>query len=168
MRHVGHRLAVMDLGFTSDSAYLVSVSHDSTLKLWDPREEGDELVSRRLTRLGAGRGGYQFGGVSTTGPAAPRSGTHLGGVSTTGPAAPRSGTHRTRVATVGAEREEDDRPGETLMLWDVASRAEADGLRALTGGAKGDDRGSLPRLLSLARELQVMPAIRKDQVPVCR
>jgi conflict system STAND superfamily ATPase/WD40 domain-containing protein len=152
-RHVGHRAFVMDLGFTSDGAYLVSVSHDSTIKLWDPRAERDELFSRRMTRSVSGRTvAYNFSRVAT---APPRASTSAGS------------SDRTRIATVGADREGGDSLAETLTLWDIATRDDANRLRALTGGAQAEDAGRLPALLSLARKLQVEPAIR-DPLPGCR
>jgi len=152
-RHVGHRAFVMDLGFTSDGAYLVSVSHDSTIKLWDPRAERDELFSRRMTRSGAGRiAAYNFSRVATVPPNASTS---------------AGSSHRTRIATVGADREGGDAPGETLALWDIASRDDANRLRALTGSAQAEEPERLPALLSLARKLQIEPTIR-DPLPDCR
>jgi len=152
-RHVGHRALVMDLGFTSDGAYLVSVSHDGTIKLWDPRAERDELFSRRMTRSASGRiAAYNFSRVAT---APPHASTSAGS------------SPRTRIATVGADREGDDSLPETLALWDIASRTDANRLRALTGGAQAEDPEHLPGLLSLARELQIEPTIR-DPLPGCR
>ena len=137
-RHVGHRTFVMDLGFTSDDAYLVSVSHDSTMRIWDPRL-GEEIYSRRIGRAGPGPGRgptYDFNRVAM----AP-----LG-------AAAATTAHRTRVATVGQEHAETDSPGETLTLWDIGStRLEGPDAR-----------------VELARSLRVEPRVLKDQLPHCR
>jgi hypothetical protein len=152
-RHVGHRNFVMDIGFTSDDAYLVSVSHDSTIRLWDPRVERDELFSRRVTRSSSNRTlAYDLSRLAL---APPR------------PTASRGSPARTRIATIGAEREEGESVGDTLMVWDLASRADADMLKALTGGAPAVDLNLLPDRLSLARALRVEPKLLDEQLPRC-
>jgi hypothetical protein len=151
IRHVGHRDLVMDIGFTGDDAYLVSVSHDSTIKLWDPKTE-DEPFSRRMARSVAGSGvAYNFSRLATA-PGGPSS--------LKGPGA------RTRIATVG--HEESDAIGEPVTLWDLASRATADELKKLPGGAQPVDLTMIPGRLKLAREIRVEPMQLKDQLPGCR
>jgi WD40 repeat protein len=158
-RYVGHRALVMALGFTSDDAYLVSVSHDSTIKLWDPRVERDELFSRRMTRPASGRVlGYDFSRLAT----APLPSTATSTSTASG------SPERTRIATVGAEREEGESTGETLTLWDLAARDRAEYLRGLPSGAQPVDLSAVAERLRLARELRVEPKLLKDQLPVCR
>jgi hypothetical protein len=102
-RHVGHRTFVMDLGFTSDDDYLVSVSHDSTMRIWDRSSE------RRSTRgasgapgRGPGRGPtYDFNRVAMS-PRAP-------------PATPADARVSPRSARARRER----LGGRTLTLWDI-------------------------------------------------
>jgi len=150
-RHVGHRTFVMDLGFTSDDAYLVSVSHDSTMRVWDPRL-GDEIYSRRIGRPGSGPGRgptYDFNRVAMS-PAR---------------AAAAAGD-RTRVATVGQEHAESDSAGETLTLWDIGSTRPT--ARAAASAPAEDGLDGLDARLELARSLRVEPAILKDQLPRCR
>jgi WD40 repeat protein len=149
---VGHSSVVADLGFTSDDAYLVSVSQDGTIRLWDPDVEAGESFSRRMSRsIGGVTAAYRFNRLAIAPMAAlPASGSSDG----------------TRVATLGGELEEDDTTSETLTLWDVAARSRADELKQLPRQNPGVKR--LPQMLRLARELQVKPRIMKDPLPGCR
>jgi WD40 repeat protein len=149
-RFVGHRRLVPDFAFTDDGDYLVSVSHDGSMRLWDPRPQDDQARDDRTQRR-VGR--YRFNHV-----AAVRS----------GPPASRGPQHRTHVATIGVEPEPDDSPTDTLILWNIASRAQADKLKALTGGKATEDPTHARDLLKLARERRSDPPSMKDQRPSCR
>jgi hypothetical protein len=152
-RFVGHRDLVTDLAFTSDGDYLVSVSLDSTIKLWDPLVERDEVFSRWVARYVSGRAvRYGFSRVATARPAGSAS----------------SGARvRTLVATVGAEQADGDSGG-ALTLWDVAARLDADAARALRGGGRAEGPGRLQDLLRLAGELRTEPPILTQEAPTCR
>jgi hypothetical protein len=152
-RFVGHRDLVTGLAFTSDGDYLVSVSLDSTIKLWDPLVERDEVFSRWVARYVSGRAvRHGFGGVATARPA--------------GSASSRARV-RALVATVGADQTDGDSGG-VLTLWDVAARPEADAARALRGTGRAEGPGRVPDQLRLAGELRTEPAILTDQSPTCR
>ena len=90
---MGHRTFVMDLGFTGDDDYLVSVSHDSTMRIWDPKL-GEEIYSRRIAAPGRA-------------PAAGRPTTSAAWRWRRRGAAPATPADRTRVATVGQEHAEE-------------------------------------------------------------
>jgi energy-coupling factor transporter ATP-binding protein EcfA2 len=153
VRFVGHRDLVTGLAFAGDGDYLVSVSLDSTIKLWDPLVERDETFSRWVARYDSGR--------------AVRHG--LGGVATVRPVRSASPGSRARalVATVGAEQTDAGSNG-ALTLWDVAARPEADAVRALRGPGRAVGSRPVPDLLRLARELRIEPAILTSQSPACR
>ena len=151
-RHVGHRTFVMDLGYTSDDDYLVSVSHDSTMRIWDPKL-GEEIYSRRIGRAGSGPGrgpSYVFNRVAMSPPGA----------------APATPADRTRVATVGQEQAESDSAGETLTLWDIGATRPT--TRAPVAAPAEDALEGLDARMALARSLLVEPRILKDQLPGCR
>jgi WD40 repeat protein len=144
-RYVGHRQLVTDFVFTDDGDYLVSVSHDGTIRLWDPRK-GEEAFNRRVAR-------YDFNRVTTA-----------------RPGSSRGASDRAHIATIGTASGEGDAAAGTLTLWDVASRKEAEELKDPGAPVRPheDEGGRLRDLLQRARDLRIEPLSRKDQVPGCR
>jgi hypothetical protein len=153
-RHVGHRSFVAGLGFTRGDGYLVSVGHDSSIRIWDPKQSGEELYSRRIgIRSGPNRGpAYDFNGLA---------------IAAAGALGSAPADARTPIATVGAEQGEGDSSGETLTLWDVGAPGAA-GPRPSGAAAQEDVLAGLPERLDRARALQVEPRVLNDQVPGCR
>jgi WD40 repeat protein len=153
-RHVGHRSFVAGLGFTRGDSYLVSVSHDSSIRVWDPKQSGEEVYSRRIgLRSGPSRGpAFDFNGLAIA----------AAGAASTPAAA------RTLIATVGAEQGDGDAPAETLTLWDIGATRTATARPAAAATAPEDALEGIGDRLERARALQVEPRVLKDQVPGCR
>jgi WD40 repeat protein len=159
---VGHRKDVPDFAFMDDRDYLVSVSYDGSIRLWDTRTRErdtrtqDEVSNRRMARYNSARKliRYQFTRV-----AAVRS----------SPLAPPDDPRRNRIATLGTEAQPEpgDAPAETLTLWNIAPREEAERLKALTSERPEEDPGRARNLLQLARERQRDPRILGNQIPSC-
>lgn len=155
---VGHRNLVTDFVFTDDGGYLISVSHDGTIRLWDPRTT-EEVSNRRMVRYDSTRRlvRYQFNRVAVA-----RSNAMVS-------RGPEHGIRIATIATLGAEaeREPGDAPAETLAVWDIAFREEADMLKGLPGERPTSDPRRAQSLLRLARERRLDPLLRSDQVPSC-
>ena len=152
VRFTGHREDVWDFAFTRGGDYLVSVSDDGSIKLWDP-VKGDELFTRRLVIYDSDRKmvRYDLKRVATL-----RS-----------PASAHAGAPgRIPIATLGAP-EQDDLGGESMTLWDLAPRGWTDDLNRRTAQAPAALRDQGQELLQRARRLQRKPLIRADQVPDC-
>lgn len=154
---VGHRNLVTDFVFTDDGGYLISVSHDGTIRLWDPRTT-EEVSNRRMARYDSTRRlvRYQFNRVA---------------VARSDAMASRGPEHGIRIATIAtladADPEPGDAPAETLAVWDIAFREEADMLKGLPGERPTSDPRRAESLLRLARSRRLYPLIRGDQVPSC-
>ena len=152
VRFTGHRDDVWDFAFTRGGDYLVSVSYDGSIKLWDP-VKGDELFTRRLVIYDSDRKVVRYDLKRVATPRSPAS-AHAG--------APG----RIPIATLGA-REQDDLGGESMTLWDLAPRGWTDDLNRRTPQAPAELRDQGQELLQRARRLQREPLIRADQVPDC-
>ena len=143
----------MDLGFTSDDDYLVSVSHDSTMRIWDPKL-GEEIYSRRI-------------GARRIGPR-PRADLRLqprGDVAAAAPPPRRRPTARVSPRSARSTAESDS-AGETLTLWDIGATRPT--TRAAVAAPAEDALEGLDARMELARSLLVEPRILKDQLPGCR
>ena len=136
----GHGGAVLDLAFTPDGDYLVTVSDDGSMRLWDPGS-GEELFAREVP-------GVQLSRVSVSG---------AGGGGSNGT------RDRVLLLTVGSRR--DDPTRGFLTLWDVAPRAERDEIARLTTERVTSSAG--PSLLERARQLELPPGGDGVEAPDC-
>jgi len=119
----------------------------------------EEVSSRRMARYDSTRRlvRYQFNRVAVARASALVS---------------RGPEHGIRIATIAtltaeAEPEPGDPPAETLAVWDIAFREEADMLKGLPGERPTADPRRTQNLLRLARERRLAPLLRTDQIPAC-
>jgi WD40 repeat protein len=149
-RFVGHRRPVTAFAFTDNGGFLATVSQDGTMRLWDT-ETDEEVSIRRMARQDAARKTirYQFHNLAAF---------------TSGASLPED-ARRNYLATTGAEPEAGASPAESLTLWDIASRKQADLLKPRSSGRSPEESGR--DLLGLARGRWRQSRMLTDQAPRC-
>ena len=136
---LGHRDVVWDFLFTPGGDYLVTVSDDGSMRLWDPGSARDALHSR----VTPGRAFKRIAAVSRR--------------------ASASGDARIRVATAAWNGTDTSRG--VLTLWDIAPPAERETLHR-TEAPYGEPAADHD-LLARARDLAIEPRILEDQTLDC-